>query len=164
MTPRTPALPPTEPAMWRKLLARTHPDAGGEHELFVWATALKDHVFSNGSGPGQSGFREERQQSSRPDPAACVPYDPRLGEIHDEVIARAIELAEEDAPALCLALIYLLRDCGHPTTEHQADQERRGASYSMSKRDRVAWYRFAESIPMSMRMAGHIMGRMNGGR
>lgn len=26
---RTPTLLPNEPAMWRKLLARTHPDAGG---------------------------------------------------------------------------------------------------------------------------------------
>ena len=30
MSPRTPTLPPTEPTMWRKLLARTHPDAGGD--------------------------------------------------------------------------------------------------------------------------------------
>lgn len=28
MSPRTPTLPPHEPLMWRKLLARTHPKAG----------------------------------------------------------------------------------------------------------------------------------------
>ncbi len=38
--PRTPTLPTTEPAMWRKLLARAHPDAGGDHELFIWARHL----------------------------------------------------------------------------------------------------------------------------
>lgn len=37
---RTPTLPPTEPAMWRKLLARAHPDAGGDHELFIWVCNL----------------------------------------------------------------------------------------------------------------------------
>ncbi len=28
--------------MWRLLLARLHPDAGGDHELFLFACALKD--------------------------------------------------------------------------------------------------------------------------
>jgi hypothetical protein len=27
--------------MWRRLLARVHPDAGGDDELFVWAKALE---------------------------------------------------------------------------------------------------------------------------
>jgi hypothetical protein len=30
--------------MWRLLLARLHPDAGGDHELFLFACALKDEV------------------------------------------------------------------------------------------------------------------------
>jgi hypothetical protein len=30
--------------MWRQLLARLHPDAGGSHELFLFACALKDEV------------------------------------------------------------------------------------------------------------------------
>jgi hypothetical protein len=30
--------------MWRLLLARLHPDAGGAHELFLFACALKDEV------------------------------------------------------------------------------------------------------------------------
>jgi hypothetical protein len=29
---------------WRRLLARLHPDAGGDHELFLFACALKDEV------------------------------------------------------------------------------------------------------------------------
>jgi hypothetical protein len=28
--------------MWRLLLARVHPDAGGDHELFLFAHALKE--------------------------------------------------------------------------------------------------------------------------
>jgi hypothetical protein len=40
--------------MWRLLLARLHPDAGGDHELFLFACALKDELcgrrrFASGS-------------------------------------------------------------------------------------------------------------------
>ncbi len=30
--------------MWRLLLARLHPDVGGDHELFLFACALKDQL------------------------------------------------------------------------------------------------------------------------
>ncbi len=33
--------------MWRLLMARLHPDAGGTHELFLFACALKDEVCPN---------------------------------------------------------------------------------------------------------------------
>lgn len=42
---------------WRLLLARLHPDAGGDHELFLFACALKDEVCSKrlvGDGPEAS--------------------------------------------------------------------------------------------------------------
>ena len=29
---------------WRRLLARLHPDAGGDHDLFLFACALKDEI------------------------------------------------------------------------------------------------------------------------
>jgi hypothetical protein len=34
--------------MWRLLLARLHPDASGDHELFLFAYALKQRVYSYG--------------------------------------------------------------------------------------------------------------------
>ena len=46
--------------MWRLLLARLHPDAGGDHELFLFACALKDEIRRErlfGSGPAaESGI------------------------------------------------------------------------------------------------------------
>jgi len=44
---------------WRRLLARLHPDAGGDHELFLFACALKaevcpDLLFADGPGASQS--------------------------------------------------------------------------------------------------------------
>ena len=35
---------PNDHRMWRLLLAKLHPDAGGDHELFVFASAVKDSV------------------------------------------------------------------------------------------------------------------------
>jgi hypothetical protein len=34
-----------DPRMWRLLLARLHPDAGGDQELFAFACAIKDEVY-----------------------------------------------------------------------------------------------------------------------
>jgi len=55
MSPRTPTLPPTEPAMWRKLMVRTHPDSGGSHELFIWTGASYKQLAAIGHAYGMSG-------------------------------------------------------------------------------------------------------------
>jgi hypothetical protein len=34
--------------MWRLLLARLHPDAGGDHDLFAFACAVRDEVAAGG--------------------------------------------------------------------------------------------------------------------
>jgi hypothetical protein len=36
--------PLDDSAMWRRLLASVHPDAGGSEELFAWATSLRRHT------------------------------------------------------------------------------------------------------------------------
>ena len=43
--------------MWRLLLARAHPDAGGDHELFLFACALKDEL---GAGRRLEGAATDR--------------------------------------------------------------------------------------------------------
>ena len=35
--------------MWRLLLARLHPDAGGDHDLFTFACAIRDEISSASS-------------------------------------------------------------------------------------------------------------------
>jgi hypothetical protein len=35
-----------ERRMWRLLLARLHPDAGGDHDLFAFACAVRDEMFN----------------------------------------------------------------------------------------------------------------------
>jgi hypothetical protein len=39
--------------MWRLLLARLHPDAGGDHDLFAFACSVRDEV-SNGNRAARS--------------------------------------------------------------------------------------------------------------
>lgn len=49
-----------DPRMWRLILARLHPDAGGDQELFAFACAVKDEVC-RGRPPvrGAAGARSE---------------------------------------------------------------------------------------------------------
>ncbi len=47
--------------MWRLLLARLHPDAGGDHELFVFACALKEEMYGAGH-PGREPFLRAWQE------------------------------------------------------------------------------------------------------
>jgi len=35
--------------MWRLLLARLHPDAGGDHDLFTFACAMRDEMSGAGN-------------------------------------------------------------------------------------------------------------------
>ena len=45
MSPRTVApVPLDDPKIWRRVKARLHPDAGGDDELFVFATAVEESV------------------------------------------------------------------------------------------------------------------------
>src|SRR5215217_5312151 len=52
--------------MWRKLLARVHPDSNGDHELFIWTTNLRDEICNGkGSGSKESGNTPPREGSAR---------------------------------------------------------------------------------------------------
>ncbi len=160
---RTPTLPPDHPGMWRRLVARTHPDAGGDHELFIWTGALRDVVC----GRETFSFRNETSPPPRPDEEpARVPFDPSAD--FSELTRRALAMAEE-VGGVHGALLELLSDCEAPPMQTGA-WEQRGASYkklaavghmvSMTKAERGRWYRIAEDIPLSDRHAGHILGRL----
>jgi hypothetical protein len=171
--PRTLTLPLTEPTMWRKLLARTHPDAGGSHELFIWTGALKD-VVCRGEGsarpkPEPRAHPSRRHEGStwRPTQADDKPRIPcPTGADFEEITRRALRLVD-DGNAYA-GVLSLLLDC-YPL-EHLAYEQERGASYrrlaaiahtwGMTKAERIGWYRVAEGIPLSDRHAGHILSRL----
>jgi hypothetical protein len=49
--------------MWRLLLARLHPDAGGDHDLFAFACAVRDEV-SRGKHPAEGAGSEEKARNA----------------------------------------------------------------------------------------------------
>jgi hypothetical protein len=56
--------------MWRLLLARLHPDAGGSHDLFTFACALRDEV----SGASSVAKDTEGEDSVRSTEGLVTPY------------------------------------------------------------------------------------------
>jgi hypothetical protein len=168
---RTPTLPPTEPAMWRKLLARTHPDAGGTHELFIWTMNVRETICdgrpeTDYSYPPSPPRPEPKPPHSKQD-QECVPFDKTLD--FDTLPKHAVEGAET-LPEPYASVLLLLRDCHFSRFGSEYDHQYKGATYkqlaaighkvSMDKGQRVRWYRIAESIPLSRRHAGHILGKL----
>jgi len=155
--------------MWRRLLARAHPDAGGTHELFIWAGVVRNVVCSSSLHAGVSPEPEDHPSRRREASTTAdrVPFDP-FADL--EVLTdRAVTMAE----AVAEPYGYLLRqtaDCYPVSDGSLHDQQRRGASYKsvaaighrvgMTKAERVQWYSIAEAIPLSQRHAGHILGKL----
>jgi hypothetical protein len=158
--------------MWRRLLGRAHPDAGGSHELFIWTVATRDAICG-GELSSEIPRRERREQPSRgregstSSAADRVPFD-QLADFElltDRALSMAAGLDEPYG--------YLLRQVAncYPASEGSLyDQQHRGATYKtlaaighqvgMTKPERVQWYRIAEAIPLSQRHAGHILSRL----
>jgi hypothetical protein len=49
--------------MWRLLLARLHPDAGGDHDLFAFACAVRDEM-SRGKCPAEEPAGEDSARNT----------------------------------------------------------------------------------------------------
>ncbi len=165
---RTTTRPPDDPKMWRRLLARAHPDTGGDGELFIWTGAVRE-VVCGGELGSEIPRREhqDRQPADERRDTERVPFDPfaDFGFLTDRALSMVDAVAQPYA--------YLLRqvaDC-HPAHEGVlCDQQRRGASYKqlaaighqvgMNAAERAQWYDVCRSIPLSQRHAGHILGRI----
>ena len=169
---RTVTYPPDHRGMWRRLVGRAHPDAGGDDNLFIWAMATRDAICDGDLGPeiprrqhrDDTSRRREGSTSGTPD---RVPFDQLadFGVLTDRALSMAEAVAEPYA--------YLLRqvaDC-YPAWEGPLyDQQSCGATYKtlaaightvgMTKPERVQWYRIAEAVPLSQRHAGHILSRL----
>jgi hypothetical protein len=173
VSPRTPTLPLDDKAMWRRLVARTHPDAGGDHELFIWTGVVKDAVCGGQlqveSKPKPSEHSSRRREGSThhatpADDQPRIPYP--TGADFEEVTRTALRLVDDNNAYG--EVLSLLVDC-YPL-EHLAYEQERGASYKrlaaiahtwgMSKAKRTGWYRVAEGIPLSDRHAAHILSKL----
>ena len=167
MSPQTPTHPPNHRGMWRRLVSRAHPDAGGDHDLFIWTMATRDVVCGGELGPEiprrETSHRRDNSTAS-PD---RLPFDlfAEFDLLTDRAVAMAAAVAEPYA--------YLLRqvaDC-YPVSEGPLRaMETRGATYKslaaighrvgMTKAERAQWYSIAETVPLSQRHAGHILSKL----
>ena len=162
--------PPDHRGMWRRLVGRAHPDAGGDHDLFIWAVAVRDVVCSsslNASVSPEPEVHPSRRHEASTAAPDCVPFD-RFADLEvltDRAVTMAAAVAEPYG--------YLLRqvaDCYPAKNGPLYDQQRRGATYrkltdightvGMSREERIQWYRIAEVIPLSEHHARHILSRI----
>ena len=161
----TPTLPPDDRVMWRRVVSRVHPDAGGDHELFIWTVATWDAVCG---GELEAEIpRVERWAISTQGTGERVPFD------EDASLEVLTDRATAMAEAVAEPYGFLLRqvaDCELAEEEPLRDQQRCGASFKslaaighrvgMTKAERIQWYRIAEAVPLSQRHAGHILSRL----
>jgi hypothetical protein len=157
--------------MWRRLLARVHPDTGVDADLFVWCRHLQEYVA--GDAASDAIFDTPRRDHERRTTTADSPRVPfeaafdRAGSF-DGLTRQALAVADA-APAIYGRLLLLLADCREDAGPAHR-QQHQGATYKqlaaighragMDKAQRNAWYRIAEGIPLSQRHAGHILGRL----
>jgi hypothetical protein len=162
---RTPTLLFDDRSMWRRLVGRSHPDAGGDHELFIWTVATRDAICG---GELEAEIpKVERWAPSTLGTGERVPFD---AEASLEILTdRAVAMAEAVAEPYGF-LLRQVADCEPAEDEPLRDQQRRGASFKslatiahrvgMTKAERIQWYRIAEAVPLSQRHAGHILSRL----
>jgi hypothetical protein len=158
---RTLTLPPDDKRMWRKLVALTHPDSGGDHELCIWTQNVREHVCNGVTAPWPQPKPEPR--TAYEDGRVPFPAD----SIFEELTAAAVERAGA-VGGLYGHLLLLLVDCY--SQDHLVHEQQRRASYrrlayiahlvGMTKPERVGWYRVAEGVPLSDRHAAHIIQRL----
>ncbi len=170
---RTRTMPPTDPAMRRRLKALAHPDNGGTHDLFIWTTNLLESAEEprrcSGACTGDSADRRGSSPAPTTGRAAAPEPDriPWTGVYSFEEVTRTA-LRYASTGASYGPLLSLLADCR--PLDDKALQQSRGASYrqlaavahahGMSKTERVAWYRLAEDLALTDRHAGHLLGRL----
>lgn len=160
--------------MWRKLLARTHPDGGGSHELFIWAKHLHDVVCGGVRDypptPPRPQAKGEGPRSTPKEEQPRVPFDE---ESFEDLTAMAIALAATvNAPYdRLLGFLEDIEEEDESSPLHT--QQKQGATYrtlaaighaaGLDGAQRTRWYKLAETVPLSQRHAGHILTKLKGG-
>jgi len=180
--PRTLAPAPLDSASyWRKLKAALHPDrdAGG-HDLFLFVTAIEEFVREQLGDPGyerEASYGERFARANRTRASSTteeperVPYDPIFGNADEfsMLTIRALSVGHEVGEPYG-AVLGLLIDCAAHDHGRAVPRQSRGASYRQlakishllgwPKDVRVAWYRIAESVPLSDHHCAHLLGRL----
>ena len=157
---------PDDRTLWKRLLARVHPDAGGDKDLFTWATKVRESLCvctlkeEACSKVGSTTYTPER-----------IPFDSDLGYVDEHVMLtlRALSIGKREEP-LYARILRLLLDCPSQAHGRVALRQCRGASFKqlgyishlagLSKEQRGIWYEIARSVPLSEQHAHHLIGKL----
>ncbi len=172
--PRALTAPPTDRTMWRRLLRCVHPDTGGDHELFVWADALREYVAGDAVEPPPPRAQREppkhHSTGERVDFTAAFDKAPTFADLTAQAVAMAGEMGQPYA-----RLLRLLADCQEAPASDAVlhRQQAQGATFKqlayighlagMSTSERMEWYRIAADVPLAQRHAGHVIARLQAG-
>ncbi len=161
--------------MWRRLLARVHPDTGVDADLFVWCRHLQEYVLGDAASDAIDPPIHQRPRRTTTTDTPRVPFEAafEVASSFDDLTRQAVEMAERGAvPEPYARVLRLLVDCYDvgETGGVVYRQQHQGATYKqlaaighragMDKPERTQWYALCESIPLSQRHAGHILGRL----
>jgi hypothetical protein len=163
------------PVYWRKLIAIAHPDrATGDHELFVFLTALREHVqgcIGHYVAELNSHSRCRESNGGHDDRNDRIPYNEQLRFVdeHSMLTHRALSIAETVEEPFC-GVLRLLVDYNDAEHGRRALRRCRGATWrqasyvaclaSTSKGERLRWYELCRSIPLSEVLASHLTNRL----
>lgn len=140
-------------------MALCHPDGHGDHETFIWVSALREHVAGDDVEPPRVVARYPATPQHRDDPER-IPFDPDLGYVDEFVnlTHRALSSSKREVEPHKSVLTYLI-DCDAADHGRRKERQCRGASYRqlaaighvvpMTKAERCRWYEIARSIPLS---------------
>jgi hypothetical protein len=170
---RTATAPPTDRDHWRRLLRLCHPDQGGDHDLFIWVTNLKEHVAGDTVEPPRPEQRSYPPRYSTNNDSRRVPFvfAYEVANSFDDLTRRAVEMAE-DVEEPYAGLLRLLEDCtdvgeeGGPVyrMQHQGATWKSVAAVAyragMGTEERYRWYQLCKAVPMSQRHIGHILSKL----
>jgi hypothetical protein len=153
----------------RLLLARTHPDAGGSHELSLYTQALLERAEGCRCPSVGSASEASSERFAREDAPARVAFD--FHGDHVVLIRRAAEIGSEmldsDIEDMHGGLLFALLGYQQATSKRGKLAERRGATYKqlkyvavLSELEPQDVYAVAERIPMSQAMAHYLISEL----
>lgn len=155
------------------MLRLAHPDHGGEHDLFVWVQALREHVAGDYIEDARTTY-QRREPPPHPTSGAGDRLDFTDAREHpsfEDLTAHAVSMAASvDEPYA--GLLRTLASC-YPASEADTALYRAqhvGATWKqaayiahlvgMSAEQRRAWYGICEEMPLSQRHAGHLIAEL----
>jgi hypothetical protein len=153
--------------LWKRLLRFCHPKYGGDEHIYRFARSVYQYVSSDEPEPAP---RQKPEHKTSGDRVEFTDIEQRYGD-HEGLVQHALEVAysiEEPFHTMLSAL----EDCDQAApTDYQLQRSQEvGATFKacafaahvagLSSADRMKWYKLCRSLPMSQRMCGHIIMKL----